>query len=121
MRNQHENRQFYLPHIGQRIVKTSIAVFITLLVYYLRGYRGADMPAEAAITAIICMQPYVRDTRDYALSRLGGTLLGTVCALPMAAKKIGFDPAVMASPFITTIVDALSLLVYFGIASALLF
>ena len=43
------------------------------------------------------------------------------CSLPMAAKKIGFDPAVMASPFITTIVDALSLLVYFGIASALLF
>ena len=43
------------------------------------------------------------------------------CTLPLAAKKVGFDPAVMASPFITTIVDALSLLVYFGIASALLF
>ena len=43
------------------------------------------------------------------------------CTLPLVAKKAGFDPAVMASPFITTIVDALSLLVYFGIASALLF
>ena len=43
------------------------------------------------------------------------------CTLPMIAKKIGFDPAVMASPFITTIVDALSLLVYFRIASAMLF
>ncbi len=43
------------------------------------------------------------------------------CTLPLIAKKLGFDPAVMASPFITTIVDALSLLVYFGIASALLF
>ena len=42
------------------------------------------------------------------------------CTLPMVAKKLGFDPAVMASPFITTIVDALSLLVYFGIAKALL-
>ena len=38
----------------------------------------------------------------------------------MLAKKLGFDPAVMASPFITTIVDALSLLIYFGIASVLL-
>jgi magnesium transporter len=38
----------------------------------------------------------------------------------MLAKKLGFDPAVMASPFITTIVDALSLLVYFWIATALL-
>lgn len=42
------------------------------------------------------------------------------CTLPMLAKKIGFDPAVMASPFITTIVDALSLLIYFGCARVLL-
>ncbi|MCI8527538.1 MAG: magnesium transporter [Lachnospiraceae bacterium] len=38
------------------------------------------------------------------------------CLLPIAAKKLGFDPAVMASPFITTIVDALSLLLYFRFA-----
>ena len=42
------------------------------------------------------------------------------CSLPMIAKKLGFDPAVMASPFITTMVDALSLLVYFTTANALL-
>ncbi len=42
------------------------------------------------------------------------------CTLPMCAKKLGFDPAVMASPFITTIVDAVSLLVYFRIATVLL-
>ncbi len=42
------------------------------------------------------------------------------CTLPMFAKRAGFDPAVMASPFITTIVDALSLLVYFQIAASLL-
>ena len=41
-------------------------------------------------------------------------------SLPLIAKKIGFDPAVMASPFITTIVDACSLLVYFNIASLVL-
>lgn len=40
--------------------------------------------------------------------------------LPIIAKKIGFDPAVMASPFITTIVDALSLMIYFQIATAVL-
>lgn len=55
------------------------------------------------------------------------TLLATVmcaklvgCVLPLLAKKIGFDPAVMASPFITTIVDAISLLVYFRVATAIL-
>ena len=41
------------------------------------------------------------------------------CTLPMAAEKIGIDPAVMASPFITTIVDALSLLIYFFFATPL--
>lgn len=55
------------------------------------------------------------------------TLLITVLAakmvgssLPIIAKRIGFDPAVMASPFITTIVDALSLIIYFRIATAML-
>ena len=42
------------------------------------------------------------------------------CTLPLLAKKIGFDPAVMASPFITTMVDAISLLIYFQFASAIL-
>ena len=53
-----------------------------------------------------------------SLTVLCAKLVG--CTLPMLAKKLGFDPAVMASPFITTIVDALSLLVYFGLATVLL-
>lgn len=55
------------------------------------------------------------------------TLLCTViiakiigCLLPIIAKKIGFDPAVMASPLITTIVDAISLLIYFSLATLFL-
>ena len=53
-----------------------------------------------------------------ALTVLSAKIVGAI--LPMLAKKLGLDPAVMASPFITTIVDALSLLVYFGVANALL-
>ena len=41
------------------------------------------------------------------------------CLLPILCKRLGFDPAVMSSPFITTIVDALSLLIYFNIATKL--
>ena len=41
------------------------------------------------------------------------------CTLPMLAEKVGLDPAVMASPFITTIVDAVSLVVYFQVAGAM--
>ena len=54
-----------------------------------------------------------------ALTVLAAKVVG--CTLPLCAKRLGFDPAVMASPFITTIVDALSLLVYFSIAKAVLF
>jgi len=42
------------------------------------------------------------------------------CSLPMVAKKLGVDPAVMASPFITTIVDTVALLVFFAIATQIL-
>ena len=55
------------------------------------------------------------------------TLLATViiakligCSLPIVANRLGFDPAVMASPFITTIVDAISLIIYFCLANAML-
>ena len=55
------------------------------------------------------------------------TMLATVlvakvvgCLLPMLSKKLGLDPAVMSAPFITTIVDALSLIIYFAVASSML-
>ena len=55
------------------------------------------------------------------------TLLATVvaaklvgCCFPVFIKKIGFDPAVVASPFITTVIDALALVVYFAVATALI-
>ena len=54
-----------------------------------------------------------------ALTIVIAKLIG--CTMPILAKRLGFDPAVMASPFITTIVDALSLLVYLKIATAILF
>ena len=69
------------PVLGQRILKTSVAVFICLVIYHLRGYRGAAMPTEAMVTAIICMQPQVRSTRSYAVSRLLGSALGGALGL----------------------------------------
>ena len=53
-----------------------------------------------------------------AVTVLASKIVG--CVLPMLADKLGFDPALMASPLITTVVDALSLLVYFNIARAIL-
>ena len=64
----------------------------------------------ALVAAVVCV--------TMALTVLAAKVIGAI--LPMVAKRLGMDPAVMASPFITTIVDALSLLVYFGVASALL-
>ena len=64
--------------VGQRILKTSLVVTLCLFFYMLRGYEGASMPAEAAITAIICMQPLLHDTGKSALNRLAGTLIGAL-------------------------------------------
>ena len=61
---------------GQRIIKTTVAVLLCLFYYLLRGYGGEAMPAESAITAIICVQPYMRDAAENAKIRLLGTVLG---------------------------------------------
>ena len=63
-----------------------------------------------SVSLVVCLTLVV----TVAIAKITG------CVLPIAAKRIGFDPAVMASPFITTIVDALSLIVYFNFASMLL-
>ena len=42
------------------------------------------------------------------------------CTLPMLAKRMNLDPAIMAAPLITTIVDACSLMIYFRLACVLL-
>ena len=62
------------------------------------------------VAAVVCLTLVV----TVVIAKSIGSLL------PIVAKKLGFDPAVMASPFITTIVDACSLLVYFQVASIIL-
>ena len=62
------------------------------------------------VDAVVCL--------TLAVTVVCAKLVG--CSLPMLAKALKLDPAVMASPFITTIVDALSLVVYFLFAQALL-
>ena len=62
------------------------------------------------IAAVVCLTLIV----TVVFAKLVG------CSLPVLAKRLGFDPAVMASPFISTVVDAISLLVYFQIATAVL-
>ena len=52
------------------------------------------------------------------MSVIVAKLLG--CVFPLVAKKVGFDPALVASPVITTVVDILSLMIYFLMAGALL-
>ncbi|MBQ4102718.1 MAG: magnesium transporter, partial [Oscillospiraceae bacterium] len=85
----------------------SVANFVKiLLVDNLLMQSGLSM----AVILVICLTLF--------FTILMAKVLG--CSLPILAKKLGFDPAVMASPFITTIVDALSLLAYFGFATWIL-
>ncbi len=79
---------------------------IQLVDVMLLGNNSITIP----VTFVVCI--------TLALTVICAKLVG--CTLPIAAKKLGFDPAVMASPFITTIVDAISLLIYFQVATMLL-
>ena len=85
------------------MVGAVLAVFIFLLVTFVYG----ALPAEACVVALAL----------YATVLIAK---GLGCTLPLLAKKIGFDPALMASPLITTLVDATSLTIYFFIATAIL-
>ena len=82
-------------------VTLAVCNFVKLLTFDKVGVR---------VAMVVCLTLVVAVT----IAKLIG------CVLPMLAKKIGFDPAVMASPFITTIVDALSLIAYFAIATRFL-
>ena len=82
-------------------VTLAAANFVKMLVI---DRTGASVAAVVCITLVAAV----------SIAKLIG------CSLPMMARRLGFDPAVMASPFITTIVDALSLMVYFRIATMIL-
>ena len=69
------------------------------------------MMGNEEVTVIVAVAVALSLAITVAVSKLIGALL------PIGAKRIGFDPAVMASPFITTVVDAASLLLYFAIAA----
>ena len=98
---------------GFQVIRTLRDQGILLPVFVLSG-RQADNDKILALG--IGADDYI--TKPFSTTVLCAKVVG--CTLPMAAEKIGIDPAVMASPFITTIVDALSLLIYFFFATHLL-
>ncbi len=83
--------------------------FIKLYLVDFLWLHTFDTGVELAQMATICL------TLIFVI--IVAKMLGAV--LPIVAKKLGLDPAVMASPLVTTILDAISLLIYFGIAAIL--
>ncbi|MCI8519994.1 MAG: magnesium transporter, partial [Clostridia bacterium] len=86
-------------------LRISIVISITLAV--VNGVRIWLMQGDVKIAVVV------------SLAIVGIVILSQFigCTLPMAAKKCRLDPAVMAAPLITTIVDAASILIYFSIAT----
>ncbi len=87
-----------------------IAVATFLKVYFIDGLVMGTENVSLVVSLVVAL--------TLCVTVIVAKIIG--CVLPILAKKMGFDPAVMASPFITTLVDAISLLVYFGIAKAFL-
>ncbi|MBQ1260840.1 MAG: magnesium transporter [Clostridia bacterium] len=88
----------------------ALGAFAFLKVYFVDRL----ITGNAQITLLVALAT----AAAMALTILVAKLIGAV--LPILAKLVGLDPAVMASPLITTIVDALSLLLYFAMANAIL-
>ena len=105
-----------LPRVVWKEIRTAVLCGISLAAACFAKIMLVDrlMLGNEDVTCLVALVVCA----TMALTVLVAKVIG--CVLPMLAKKVGFDPAVMASPFITTIVDALSLLIYFGIASVLL-
>lgn len=85
----------------------SVANFVKVMLLDFHGTPYAEAFPIALVVSVTMLATVV-------IAKLIG------CLLPLLADKIGFDPAVMASPMITTIVDALALLVYFQSATMIL-
>lgn len=98
-----------LPKTMWKEIRVSILVGLTLAATNFVKLLLVDQ-VTVFIALVVCLTLVV----TVFVAKLVG------CTLPLIAKKIGFDPAVMASPFITTIVDALSLIIYFNFATLLL-
>ena len=88
----------------------ALAVVCFVKIWLVDGLLMGNEDITVAINAVVCL--------TLAVTVVIAKLVG--CALPLGAKALHLDPAVMASPFISTIVDALSLLVYFLFANAIL-
>ena len=86
-------------------VLVGVATFVKVFVVDRLLLNNPDVTVLMAIAVAVSL----------ALTIIFAKLIGA--ALPILAKKLGFDPAVMASPFITTLVDAASLVIYFFIAA----
>lgn len=89
-------------------VALSCANFIKICLFDILLLRTEGLTVSVA--AVVCI--------TLAFTVICAKMVG--CTLPILAQKIKLDPAVMAAPFITTILDALSLLIYFALASAIL-
>ena len=105
-----------LPKVIWKEIQTAVLCGVALAVLCFGKIMLVDrlLMGNAGVTALTAAVVCITMAMTVLVAKVVG------CTLPMVAKRLGFDPAVMASPFITTIVDALSLLVYFLIATTLL-
>ena len=72
-----------LPPIGARIIKSSVAVALCMVIYYFRTLLpvGNGIPFYSALAALWCMQPLRGNTKSNAVQRSIGTFIGAVCGL----------------------------------------
>ncbi len=101
-------REIEFRDLGKVLGKEFITALICGLTLALANFIKLQIvdKISATVAAVVC------------LTMIGAVISANLvgCALPMCARKLGFDPAVMASPMLTTIIDAVTLTIYFQFA-----
>ncbi len=111
-----ELRQSDLPRVVWKEIRTAVLCGVVLAIvcfgkiWLVDRMMLGNYEITLQVDAVVCLALLV----TVIIAKLVGAML------PIGAKALGLDPAVMASPFITTIVDAVSLLIYFLFARLLL-
>ncbi|MEG0811434.1 MAG: HAD hydrolase family protein [Eubacterium sp.] len=91
---------YKFPKIGMRIIKTAIAVFICLVI---SSFKPQSVPLYSAITAILCMQPYLSNSKTVAINRVIGTCVGGLFGMIVLLFNQHFVPIMLVQYFIVAL------------------
>jgi len=112
-----KDKQNNIPPIGMRIIKSAIGVFLCFLIDYFRG--GSGIVFYSLLAVLWCIRDYVSETKQYALQRSVGTIIGALYGLFLLVIKKGVIDNIDTDSLMTIFVKLLNNSIGYGLVVAL--